>query len=314
MTDSRPVTANRRSPLARISATRLLPAMAMLVGSTPLSAQMENVEIATTRITDNVFMLAGRGGNIGLFIGDDGAFLIDDQYAPLTPRILAAIASVTDQPITFVVNTHWHGDHTGGNENFGTTGSIIVAHENVRTRMTSEQFIDAYDTRYPAAPADALPTITFTDEVRFYWNDDEIEVIHVQHAHTDGDAIIYLRRANVVHMGDTYFSRMYPFIDYSTGGTLTGTITALDRVFADVPNDAIVIPGHGELSDMAELREYRGMLVTVRERLMTLIADGKSKEEIIAAKPTADLDADWGGGFFQPDQWVGWILNEIMRR
>ncbi len=289
-------------------------AVAMLTSTAPLSAQTESVQIEATRITDKLYMLAGRGGNIGLSIGSDGIFLIDDQYAPLTEQIIAAIKAVTDQPVKFVVNTHWHGDHTGGNENLGRTGAIIVAHENVRERMTTEQFIQAYDTRYPAASPDALPTITFTDEVRFYWNDDEIEVMHVEHAHTDGDAIIYFRRANVVHMGDTYFSGMFPFIDYSTGGTIEGTIAAIDRVLTNAPSDAVVIPGHGKLSNMRDLRQYRDMLVTVHGRLTTLVAEGKSKEEIIAAKPTADLDAEWGGGFFQADQWVGWILDGMMRR
>ncbi|GIV60950.1 MAG: cyclase [Rhodothermaceae bacterium] len=271
----------------------------------------DEVQIQTIPVAEGVFMLAGRGGNIGLSVGADGAFLIDDQYAPLTDRITAAVAAQTEQPIRFVVNTHWHGDHTGGNENMGQAGAVIVAHENVRRRMSTEQFIEAFNTRTPPAPPAALPVVTFTDAVTFHWNGDEIHVFHVDPAHTDGDAIIHFRRANVIHMGDTYFNGMYPFIDVSSGGTLSGMIAAVDRVLAMTDDATKIIPGHGPLSNRAELMAYREMLATVHARMKALIADGKSRDEAIAARPTADLDATWGRGFLQPDVWVGIVYDAV---
>ncbi|QXD15548.1 MBL fold metallo-hydrolase [Rhodocaloribacter litoris] len=298
----------------RTAALRLLP-LAILLGLVPPVAlaqpNFDEVQIQTIPVAEGVFMLAGRGGNIGLSVGEDGAFLIDDQYAPLTDKIKAAVAAQTEQPIRFVVNTHWHGDHTGGNENMGQAGAVIVAHENVRRRMSTEQFIEAFNSRTPPAPPAALPVVTFTDAVTFHWNGDEIHVFHVDPAHTDGDAIIFFRRANVIHMGDTYFNGMYPFIDVSSGGTLAGMIAAVDRVLPMTHEDTKIIPGHGPLSNRAELMAYREMLATVHARMKALIADGKSRDEAIAARPTADLDATWGRGFLQPDVWVGIVYDAV---
>ncbi|GIV58560.1 MAG: cyclase [Rhodothermaceae bacterium] len=298
----------------RTAALRLLPLAILLSLVPPVALAQPNfdeVQIQTIPVAEGVFMLAGRGGNIGLSVGEDGAFLIDDQYAPLTDKIKAAVAAQTEQPIRFVVNTHWHGDHTGGNENMGQAGAVIVAHENVRRRMSTEQFIEAFNSRTPPAPPAALPVVTFTDAVTFHWNGDEIHVFHVDPAHTDGDAIIFFRRANVIHMGDTYFNGMYPFIDVSSGGTLSGMIAAVDRVLAMTDDATKIIPGHGPLSNRAELMAYREMLATVHARMKALIADGKSRDEAIAARPTADLDATWGRGFLQPDVWVGIVYDAV---
>ena len=274
--------------------------------------EMQDVRITTVSVAPGIYMLQGRGGNIGLSVGDDGAFLVDDQFAPLTSKILAAVAAVTDQPVRFVINTHWHGDHTGGNENLGRAGAIIVAHENVRRRMSAEQFLEAFNRRVRPSPPGALPVITFTDAMTFHWNGDEIHVFHVHPAHTDGDAIIHFREANAVHMGDTYFNGIYPFIDASTGGTIHGMISAADQVLAMVNEETKIIPGHGPLSNRAELEAYRDMLITVRNRLAKLIADGKTRDEVIAAKPTSDLNATWGGGFLDPDVWVGIVYDGMM--
>ncbi len=290
--------------LARAAAVTLFVA-------TAVARPAQNVEIRRTRVADGVYMLEGQGGNIGLSVGDDGVFMIDDQYAPLTPKILEAVAALTDAPVRFVVNTHWHGDHTGGNENLGKAGAVIVAHENVRARMSTEQFVAAFNMRTPAAPEVALPVITFTDSVTFHWNDDELRVFHVEHAHTDGDAVIHFRKANVVHAGDTFFNGMYPFIDAGTGGTVDGMIAATDRILAIANDRTRIIPGHGPLSDRAGLREFRGMLVTVRDRVRRLMDEGQSKEEIIAAKPTRDLDATWGNGFLEPDVWIGIVVDAM---
>lgn len=282
------------------------------VVAVPLAAQQqEDVQIQTVPVAEGVYMLMGRGGNIGVSVGDDGAFLVDDQFAPLTQKIEAAVRALTDHPIRFVINTHWHADHTGGNENLGKAGAIIVAHENVRKRMSVEQFIEAFNSRTPPAPPQALPVITFTDAVTFHWNGDDIRVFHVNPAHTDGDAIIHFTTGNAVHMGDTYFNGTYPFIDVSSGGTLDGMIAAIDRVLGLADGNTKIIPGHGSLSNRAELRTYREMLAEVGRRLRRLIADGKTKAEVVAAKPTRDLDATWGGGFMQPDQWVGLVYDAM---
>jgi glyoxylase-like metal-dependent hydrolase (beta-lactamase superfamily II) len=297
---------NRRLALLTLTVFAMAPA-------TTLAQIAQEVVIEATRVAGNVSMITGRGGNIGLCVGADGAFLIDDQYAPLTERILATVAELTPEPVRFVVNTHWHGDHTGGNENLGEAGAIIVAHENVRKRLSTEQFMAAFDRTVPAAPEGALPVITFNDSVTFHWNDEQLHVIHVKPAHTDGDAIIHFRRANVIHMGDVYFNGMYPFIDVSAGGRLAGMIKAADSALELADNRTKIIPGHGELSGVAELRAYRTMLRTVHDRVQELIADGKSRDEVVAARPTRDLDADWGRGFMKPDQWVGIVYDSMAR-
>ncbi len=271
----------------------------------------DNVQIEVIEVAEGVYMLRGSGGNLGLSVGDDGAFLIDDQFAPLTEKILAAVATVSDKPVRFVVNTHWHGDHTGGNENMGAAGAVLVAHENVRARMSVEQFMKAFDRTVPASPPGALPVITFTDAITFHWNGDDLHVFHVDPAHTDGDAIIHFKGANAVHMGDTYFSGMYPFIDVGSGGSIDGMIAAADKVLAMIDDATKIIPGHGSLSNKAELHAYRDMLATARDRIHALISEGKSQEEVVAAKPTSDLDAEWGGGFMQPDVWVGIVYASM---
>lgn len=279
----------------------------------PAHAQQnfDNVQIQTIPVSDGLYMLVGSGGNIGVSVGEDGVFMIDDQFAPLTGKIQAAISELSDNPVRFVVNTHWHGDHTGGNENWGESGAVIVAHENVRERMSTEQFIEAFNMRTPPAPDVALPVVTFNDAVTFHWNDETIRVFHVSTAHTDGDGIIHFANANAVHMGDTYFNGFFPFIDAATGGTVDGMIAAADQVLGMIDDDTKIIPGHGPLSNKAELQAFRDMLDTVRGRVANLIADGNARDAVIAAKPTSDLDAEWGGGFLQPDVWVGIVFDAM---
>ncbi len=298
----------RRRPARLAAAALMLAALA-----TPAQAQqdMANVQIQTVPVAEGVYMLVGQGGNIGLSVGEDGAFVVDDQYAPLTEKILAAVAELSETPVRFVVNTHWHGDHTGGNENMGQAGALIVAHENVRKRMSVEQFIKAFNAQVPPSPEAALPVLTFTDAVTFHWNDEHIHVFHVASAHTDGDAVIHFQRANALHMGDTYFNGFYPFIDASTGGSLDGMIATAEHVLAMVDDETKIIPGHGPLSNKAELQAYRDVLATVRDRVHRLIGEGKSRDEVVAAKPTADFDEAWGDGFLQPDAWVGIVYDAM---
>jgi len=262
----------------------------------------DEVEIKTHEvIAGKIYMLEGQGGNLGVSIGEDGVFLIDDQYAPLTEKIRAAIAKLSDKPVRFVLNTHWHGDHTGGNENLGKAGALIVAHDNVRVRMSSEQFIAAFNSKSPPSPKVALPVVTFNDAVTFHLNGDEIHAFHVSPAHTDGDSIVHFRKANVFHMGDVFFNTFYPFIDTGSGGSIDGMIAAVERALPLLDETTKLIPGHGPLGDKASLTAFLEMLRGVRAAIAPLVTAGKSVEEVVAAKPTAPFDEKWGQGFLNGD-------------
>ncbi|MEP7067780.1 MAG: MBL fold metallo-hydrolase [Usitatibacter sp.] len=284
-----------------------------MIGTAATAQDFSKVEIKTTRLGETTYMMEGAGGNLGLSVGDDAVFLVDDQFAPLSERISAAIAKITAKPVKFLLNTHWHYDHTGGNENFGKAGSIIVAHENVRKRMSSEQFIEFMRTTVPASPAAALPMVTFASSVTFHVNGEEVRAVHVPRAHTDGDAIVHFARSDVIHMGDTYFNGMYPFIDTSSGGTIDGVVAACDRALAIAGDATRIIPGHGPLSNKAELRIYRDMLATVAARIKKMIADGRKLEEITASDATADFDEKWGKGFIKADKFREMVAMNILK-
>jgi glyoxylase-like metal-dependent hydrolase (beta-lactamase superfamily II) len=272
--------------------------LATLLAANSASAQnMDDVQIQTQRLTDGVYMLMGQGGNIGLSVGDDGVFVIDDQFAPLTEKILAAIGAITSEPVRFVFNTHWHGDHTGGNENMGATGAMIVAHDNVRVRMSTEQVLERIGrpvSTTPPSPDGALPVVTFAEDVSFHINGDRLHAFHVSNAHTDGDAIVHFVDANVVHMGDTFFRDRFPFIDTASGGSIDGVIAAAGRALAVMDADTQVIPGHGVVSDREDLRAYRDALKTMRDAVADLMAQGMSLEQIQGARPIRTQAAAWG--------------------
>jgi glyoxylase-like metal-dependent hydrolase (beta-lactamase superfamily II) len=277
----------------------------MLAAATPKAQDFSDVTIRTTEIGNGVYVLQGAGGNVGLVVGERGAFLVDDQYAPLTDKIRAAVAEVTDQPIRFVLNTHWHGDHTGGNENLAEEGTLVIAHDNVRERMSAGQFMEFFDREVPPAPADALPMVTFNDEIRFHLGGHTVEAVHLPAAHTDGDSIVHLEEANAIHAGDIVFFGMYPFIDYGSGGSLGGMIEAVDRIAALADADTAIIAGHGgPVIDREQLAEYRAMLADVHRELIEMIVDGATLDEVLAAGITADYDEAWGGGFIGPDRWI----------
>ena len=288
----------------------------LLAAAYPAAAQVnyDTVQIRTIKVGDGVYMLMGVGGNIGVAAGADGVLMVDDQYAPLSDKIKAAVAAVGGGPIRFLVNTHWHWDHVGGNESLLRSGAVTVAHENVRRRMSVAQFVPPLNRHEPAAPAGALPLVTFTDSVNFYLGGDSIHVFHVAAAHTDGDAMIWFRRANVVHMGDIFFNGRYPFVDLSSGGSVDGMVAAVDRVLGLADGNTKIIPGHGPLADRTTLRAYRDMLVTVRDRIRRAVAAGQTLEQVQAAKPTAEFDAVWGQGRITPTLFVEILYTDLAAR
>ena len=288
---------------------RVLLAVAFLL-AVPAMAQQPNweaVEIRVERVAPGVAVLFGRGGNIGLSYGADGNLLIDDQYAPLTERILAAVRSIDPDPIRFVVNTHWHGDHTGGNENIGRTGAVIVAHDNVRRRMSMDQVVRG--NAVPPSPAGALPVITFSDSTTFHLNGDDLRVIHVEHAHTDGDALVFWTHANVLHMGDCFWNGLLPFIDLDSGGSIDGAIAAAETGLGIANDNTVVIPGHGPIGRRADLARYRDMLRTLRDRVASAIRARRSLEQIKALR----LADSYGpaDGFISPDALIETIYRSL---
>lgn len=283
----------------------------VLSGAQAQEDKFAGVEIKTHQVVPGIYMLVGKGGNIGVSAGADGVFMIDDQFAPLTDRITAAVAALSDQPIRFLVNTHWHGDHTGGNENLGNQGVLIVAHDNVYERMSGDTEIAAFNTVVPASPKVALPVITFNDNVTFRLNGEEISVVHYRNSHTDGDSVIHFRNANVIHTGDIWFNGFYPFIDVSSAGSIDGIISSVKTLLGLTDDNTRIIPGHGPLSDKQGLQGYLEMLETVRDRMNKLIAEGISLEEIIELKPNADYDAALGNGFINPEQFLRILYSDL---
>jgi glyoxylase-like metal-dependent hydrolase (beta-lactamase superfamily II) len=256
--------------------------------------------LETVPLRGNLTMLVMEpAGNVLVSAGDDGVMLIDDQFAPMTPQILEAVAELSDQPVRYLFNTHWHGDHTGGNGNFGAAGTTIVAHDNVRERLTTEQFHLVFKARSAPRSPEHLPVITFNETMTFYFNGDVIDVVHVPVAHTDGDAIFYFRNADVMHTGDAFINRGYPLIDIASGGTIKGQIEATQRMIELVGSDTIVVSGHGPLADRERLIATRDMLIEARARVVELIEQGLTRKEIKAAEPLKALDPEWGTGFIK---------------
>lgn len=284
----------------------------VLLATTALAQRdFSKVDVKATKIAGSVYMITGAGGNIGVSIGDDGIVVVDDQYAPLAPKIEAALRLITPKPVRFILNTHYHGDHTGGNEFFGKTATII-AHENVRKRLVSGTTTHGNVT--PPAPIGALPIVTFNDSVTIHLNGEDVRAVHMPHGHTDGDAVIWFTKSNVVHMGDDFWVGFYPFVDRPNGGSIRGMIADVDRVIATIPDDAKVIPGHGPLSDKNGLRAFVAMLRGTLAAVESGIAAGKSLEQMKNEKVLAPWDDAWGKGFIKPDEWIETIYAELTER
>ena len=286
----------------------ILAGAAVLLAS-PVHAQRDfsQVEVTAQELAPGIAVLFGSGGNIGVSYGEDGTILIDDQFAPLSEKIEAAVAALGASPAAFVVNTHWHFDHTGGNENFGKAGALIFAHHNVRARMAVGS-----DGRFtvPPAPDVALPVVTYEQGVRFHRNGDTIDVMFVGGGHTDGDSVVFWREDNVVHMGDLYFNIPgYPFVDVESGGNVLHAMTSLDAVIRMIDDDTQVIPGHGPMSDKAGLVAYRAMIGQAVDLVRGLKDGGASLEAVIAAKPLAGFDR--GEGFIDADGFVTAIYQSL---
>ena len=269
------------------------------------------VKIEAQQVTDNIYMLTGSGGNLGVLTGPEGAILIDDQYAELSEKIVAAIAGLTDQPVRFLINTHWHGDHTGGNENLAKQGVVIVAHDNVRARMSKENFMASFNRTFPPSPAGALPIVTFSDNLTLHVNGEDLAVTHLKNGHTDGDSIIHFLKANIIHTGDLVFNGAYPLIDVDSGGTIDGIIAAQEYILTIANEETRIIPGHGALADKADVQALHDVLATVRDRVRDLKDEGKSVEQIQQAKPNADFDQTYGAGFINGDRIIEFAYKSI---
>jgi glyoxylase-like metal-dependent hydrolase (beta-lactamase superfamily II) len=271
------------------------------------------VQIQTEKLTDNVYVLAGAGGNIAVLVGEDGAMLVDSGFAELSEKVATAVKEVSKGPVRFVVNTHWHFDHVGGNEALAKAGAEIWAHHNTARLMSQERSLAGINRKTEPSPEAARPVLTFDGKLHVHFDGEEVDVISVPPAHTNGDCFVYFRKANVLHLGDTMFNGQYPFIDINAGGSIDGMVAALDKALALADEHTKIIPGHGPVTSAAGLREYRDMLAAVRDRVRKMVAEGKSRDEVIAAKPTSEFDARWGQSWLKPDPWVALVYGGMTR-
>jgi len=267
------------------------------------------VEIKTTKVAGNVYMLEGSGGNIGVSVGADGILIVDDQFAPLADKIKAALKTLGEGKLKFVLNTHWHGDHTGGNAVFGPEAPII-AHDNVRQRLATEQKSEFFKRTTPASPKEALPVITFGQSLSVHFNNEEIRVIHYPHGHTDGDSVIFFTGSNVVHMGDDFFAGRFPFVDLESGGNVEGLVKNVGEIIAKLPAGVKIIPGHGPLSTIDDLKLYHRMLADTSEIVRKKLAAGKTLDQI-KAEGLPDEWKSWGTGFIKTDAWIETIYRSL---
>lgn len=292
---------------------RVLAAAGPILVAAIAAAQEAPPPIEAVQVAPGVYVLYGQGGNIGVSAGHDGLFLIDDQYANLTDQVMEALASISPGRPRFVLNTHWHGDHTGGNENLAAKGSVIVAHDRVRERMSVDNFSEFFQRATPASPPAALPVVTFNDSLSLHVNDDELRGIYQQAAHTDGDVFIHFRKANVIHTGDLVFAGMYPFIDIDSGGSVAGVIAAVDRMLALADAGTRVIPGHGKVTDRAGLESYRQLLAVTSARMRELVRAGKTLDEVLAARPFAEHDAQLAWAFITAERYIQILYRDAAR-
>ena len=267
------------------------------------------VEVKAQKVSGNVYMLEGAGGNIGVSVGDDGILIVDDQYAPIADKIRAALKGIADKKLRFILNTHWHGDHTGGNVVFGPEAPII-AHDNVRKRMSTEQKSEIFKRTTPAAPKEALPVVTFNQNLTVHFNGEEIRAIHYPHGHTDGDSVIFFTSSNVVHLGDNFFAGRFPFVDLDSGGNVEGLTKNIGEIIEKIPAGAKLIPGHGPLSTIDDLKTYHNMLLKTSDVVRQKIAAGKTLDQI-KTEGLPDEWKSWGTGFIKTDLWLEIVYKSL---
>jgi cyclase len=290
---------------------RLLAAIfALCLANTTVRAQdFSKVEIKATRVSGNIYMLEGAGGNIGVSTGPDGILIVDDQFAPLADKIKAALKTLGDGKLKFVLNTHYHGDHTGSNAAFGPDAPII-AQTNVRRRLSTEQVSKFFKSTTPPAPKEALPVITFDQAVSVFFNGEEIKVIHFPHGHTDGDSVVYFTGSNVVHMGDDFFNGMFPFVDFEAGGDVEGLAKNVGDIISKLSPGVKIIPGHGALSDIEGLKAFHHMLIETTDIVRKRMAAGKTLAQIKTEGLPKEWEP-WGKGFLKTDSWIEIVYNSL---
>jgi len=276
-----------------------------------LYAEDKPVEFNTFQLSDTVYMLRGQGGNVGISEGEDGLFIIDDQVRPVTKELLQAIRKISGKPIKIVVNTHYHADHVGGNEAIGGAGAMIIAHDNIRKRMTTEQISIFMNETTPPYAKDALPLVTFNDRMSLHMNGESVTAYHVANGHTDGDSVIHFPVSNVIHMGDMFFNGLYPYVDLDAGGSIQGLVAAADLALSLADDSTRIIPGHGPLGVTDDLRNYRDYLVQAIANVQELVDQGMTLEQVIAAKPTAEWDEELGRIWITPPQFATFIYNSL---
>ncbi len=282
----------------------------------PVSAAAQTdfskVEIKATKVAGNVYMLEGSGGNIGVSVGSDGILIVDDQFAPLADKIRASLKTLNPGKLRFILNTHWHGDHTGGNAAFSPEAPII-AHDNVRKRLASEQYSEFFKRKTPASPKEALPVITFDKSLAVHFNGEEIRAIHFPQGHTDGDSVVFFTTSNVVHLGDDFFAGRFPYVDIDAGGSVEGLAKNIGEIIGKIPADAKLIPGHGPISTVDDLKAYHRMLVETTDIVRKKIAAGKTLEQI-KSEGLPDEWKPWGVGFIKTEQWVELVHRSLTQK
>ena len=285
--------------------------LALIIASGSAPAQKNKIEISTFQLSDTVYMLMGAGGNVGISTGKDGLYIIDGGLKQATDPLLKAIRKISDKPIRFVFNTHYHGDHTGSNEVLGGTDSVIIAHENIYKRLSTEQVSIFMNSTTPPFAKAALPSVTFNDQLSMVFNGETATAYYVANGHTDGDAIIHFPLSNVIHMGDMFFNGRYPYVDLDAGGSLQGIVAAADLALTMANDSTRIIPGHGPLGVTEDLKNYRDFLIEASTRVQVLIDQGMNLEQIITAKPTEEWDEELGKIWITPPQFVTFVYNSL---